>query len=104
MQYLFPAAQMASITFQLLSSPSALTPLFSLTCISSGGPVAAVTWQRDNIPLPNTGPLVLDDGVTATYHNDLKVTGRHPGRYTCEIRDDDDSLLHSAMDYGVPGM
>ena len=103
---LFPAAQIANITFQLLSPPSALIPVFSLTCISSGGPVAAVTWHKDNVTLPIaiTGPLVLDDGVTATYHNDLKVTGRLPGTYTCQIKDDGDSVLDTLMDYDVPGM
>ena len=68
-----------------------------------GGPVAAVTWQRDDTPLKNNGPLVIDDGETAMYHNDLEVTGRLPGSYTCQIRDGDDSVLYT-MDYDVLGM
>ena len=65
-----------------------------------------MTWHKDNITLPIaiTGPLVLDDGVTATYHNDLKVTGRLPGTYTCQIKDDGDSVLDTLMDYDVLGM
>ena len=65
-----------------------------------------MTWHKDNITLPIaiTGPLVLDDGETATYHNDLKVTGRLPGTYTCQIKDDGDSVLGTLMDYDVPGM
>ena len=59
----------------------------------------ALTWQRDNTPLPNTGPLVLEDGETATYYNDLVMIGRHPRtQYTCIITDEHDSVLN-AMDY-----
>ena len=62
-----------------------------------------MTWQRDDTPLKNTGPLVIDDGETAMYHNDLEVPGRLPGSYTCQIRDGDDSVLYT-MDYDVLGM
>ena len=57
----------------------------------------AFTWLRDNFLLPNTGPMVLEDEI-ATYYNDLVVIGRHPGTYTCLIKDGNGSVLH-AKDY-----
>lgn len=52
--------------------------------------------------LTNTGPLVLDDGETASYHNDLRVVGRLPGNYTCQIKDNHGAIIDN-MDYIVQG-
>lgn len=100
---LYVVAQISTITFHRLSPPFAETPVFTLRCTSTGGPVASLTWSRDDIPLTNTGPLVLDDRKTSTYHNVLEVTGRVPGFYSCQIRDNSGSIIH-AMNYNVKGM
>ena len=78
------------ITFQLNTDPATDPPVFTLTCISTGGPATTVTWKRDGTMLSddNTYSItsqVLTDTVTATYTHTLTVTGRLVGEYQCSV-------------------
>ena len=63
-----------------LDGPS---PQFTLTCISTGGPAATVTWTRDSVTVTEGIESVLNDPVTAQYTHTL--TGRLGGLYTCTV-------------------
>ena len=65
------------------SDLSANTPQFTLTCISTGGPVTTVTWTRDSVTVTEGTKTVLDDPVTAQYTHTLTVTTG--GVYTCTV-------------------
>lgn len=76
------------VTFQLNTDP--VTPVFTLTCTSSGGPVTTVSWRRDGIILSddNTYSItsrVLTDAKIATFNHTLTVTGRLLGQYQCSV-------------------
>ena len=58
---------------------------FVLTCISTGGPVTAVTWTRDTDTITEGNWTTLNDPVTAQYTHILSVTGRLEGIYTCAV-------------------
>ena len=62
-----------------------VSPQFTLTCISTGGPATTVTWTRDSTTVTEGTETVLDDPVTAQYTHTLTVTGRLPGLYTCTV-------------------
>ena len=62
-----------------------VSPQFTLTCISTGGPATTVTWTRDSTTVTEGTETVLDDPVTAQYTHTLTVTGRLSGRYTCTV-------------------
>ena len=76
-----------NIQFQLTSEVDAATPVFTLTCTSTGGPATIVSWQRDGVVVPG-GMTELTDPVTATYTSTLTVTGRKTGSYCCVVRND----------------
>ena len=77
------------IQFHLQTTPTADPPVFTLTCVSTGGPATTVTWTRDGAILSNDANHVFTKTVThqltATYSNVLTVTGREPGSYTCSV-------------------
>ena len=62
-----------------------LNPLniFTLTCISTGGPATTVTWTRDSTTVTEGTETVLNHPVTAKYTNTL--TGGITGLYICRI-------------------
>ena len=72
------------IQFQLTSEVDAATPVFTLTCTSTGGPATIVSWQRDGVVVSG-GITELTDPVTATYTSTLTVTGRETGSYSCTV-------------------
>ena len=79
-----------SVQFQLTSELNATTPTFTLTCTSTGGPAATVSWRRDGTMLSDDSTYsitsqVLTDAVAATYTHTLTVTGRLVGRYQCSV-------------------
>lgn len=82
----------ATVNFNLLSDVS-----FSLTCISTGGPVDSIIWTRDGLLLDNTGPLVLTNVSTVSYTNVLLVNNRALGIYTCQTRGSGGQLLNSTL-------
>ena len=65
-----------------LNGPS---PQFTLTCISTGGPVTTVTWTRDSVTVTEGTESVLNDPVTAQYTHTLTATGRLGGFYACTV-------------------
>ena len=77
------------ILFHLTSDLHSPTPTFTLTCVSSGGPVTYVNWTRDGIPVPQNryhlASHTLVNAQVATYHSTLSITGRLPGLYRCEV-------------------
>ena len=61
--------------------------VYTLTCISTGGPATTAIWTRDNIMTITEGTeTVLDDPVTAQYTHTLNVTTE--GVYTCTVGND----------------
>ena len=69
--------------------PTADPPVFTLTCVSTGGPATTVAWIRDGATVSTDANHVftktVTDQLTATYNNTLTVTGREPGSYTCSV-------------------
>ena len=61
--------------------------MFTLTCISTGGPATTVTWTRDSVTITEGTETVYvtDDGSYATI---LTVGGRLEGLYTCTVAND----------------
>ena len=77
------------LQFSLQTTPLASPPVFTLTCVSIGGPATTVTWTRDGAIVSNDINHVFTKTVTnqltSTYYNTLTVTGREPGNYTCSV-------------------
>ena len=73
-----------TIQFQLTSEVDAATPVFTLTCTSTGGPATTVSWKRDGVVVSG-GTTEVTDPVTATYTSTLTVTGRKTGNYSCVV-------------------
>jgi len=72
------------IKFQLDSETNANTPVFTLTCTSTGGPATTVSWTRGNSTLSATSQIVTNS-VTGTYKNTLRVAMREVGTYVCNV-------------------
>ena len=72
------------LQFSLTADP----PVFTLTCVSTGGP-PTVTWTRDGNNVPYDATHVLTQTVTnqlnVTYSNVLTVTGSESGIYMCSV-------------------
>ena len=74
-----------------LSLTSALTadpPVFTLTCVSTGGPATTVTWTRDGAAATGGTFQTVMNLTAITYHSILTVTGRLPGNYQCSVTND----------------
>ena len=74
-----------SLQFSLQTTPTADPPVFTLTCVSTGGPATTVNWTRDGGPVAGITSQTVINLITATYHNTLTVTGREPGNYMCSV-------------------
>ena len=78
-----------SVTSPLQFSLTADPSVFTLTCVSTGGPATTVTWTRDGAAVSYDATHVLTQIVTdqfnLVYSNVLTVTGREPGSYTCSV-------------------
>ena len=71
------------IQFQLLSADP---PVFQLTCTSSTAPATTVQWSKDGSPVSGgSSSQIVTDTVEATYINELTVTGKQNGTYTCTV-------------------
>ena len=77
-----------SLQFSLNSALSADPPVFTLTCVSTGGPATTVTWIRDGVAATGVTSQTVVDQLAITYNNTLIVTGREPGNYQCSISND----------------
>ena len=80
------------LQFTLQTTASADPPVFTLTCVSTGGPATIVTWTRDgnNVPYDATHELTqtVTDQFNIVYSNVLTVTGSESGIYTCSVTND----------------
>ena len=83
------APEIESLTYKPLTTTEAPTPVFTLTCTSTGGPASTVTWTKDCTPVPNDINHLqsknLLDGDTGTYASVLTVTGPDYGEYKCIV-------------------
>ena len=60
--------------------------MFQLTCTSSTAPATTVQWSKDGSPVSGgSSSQIVTDTVNATYMNELTVTGRQSGTYTCNV-------------------
>jgi len=74
------------IHFQLDTELNSDSPVFTLTCTSTGGPATTVSWTRGNDTLSDVYDTSrVTDTVTATYVHTLRVTGRQEGSYSCSV-------------------
>ena len=87
----------ADIAFTLDSDHNQGEVRFTLTCISTGGPVTSVTWTRDSITITEGTETVLDDPVTAQYTHTLSVTRRLGGLYTCTVANNKPSIATTSI-------
>ena len=61
-------------------------PQFTVTCITTGGPVGCVVWRRDSTYITNPNATsTLVDPLNSRYIHVLTVTGSLPGVYRCKI-------------------
>ena len=73
------------LQFSLQTTLTADPPVFTLTCVSTGGPATTVTWTRDGAAATGVASQNVTSTLAATYVNTLTVTGRLPGNYTCSV-------------------
>ena len=73
------------VKFSLDSDLNEISPQFTLTCISTGGPATTVTWTRDSVTVTEGTETVLDNRETSQYTHTLTMTGRLGGDYTCTV-------------------
>ena len=67
--------------------------MFTLTCISTGGPATTVTWTRDSVTVTGTQRSHVQNTVTAQYTHTLTThynhtlieTRRLEGPYKCSV-------------------
>ena len=96
-----------AITFSQSEVFDPLSPQFTLTCVSTGGPATTVTWTRDGATVSYNAAHVLTQTVTdlvnVNYSNVLTVTGREPGTYQCSVTNDRGSNSSQKLDVkGIP--
>jgi len=90
--------QQQDIEFQLLPESSSEPPVFTLTCVTTGGPPTAVNWTRDGTAIDYQSnssfrfSRTVTDLVTATYNNTLTVTGNFPGLYSISAQNQNTAL------------
>ena len=61
--------------------------MFTLTCISTGGPATTVTWTRDNVTITE-GTVTYYETDSIEYNHILTVTERLEELYTCTVAND----------------
>ena len=91
------------MTFTVNSDLNGISPQFTLTCISTGGPATNVTWTRDSVTVTEGTETVLDNRVTSQYTHTLTVTGRLEGLYTCTVANNRPSNNESSAQFAVQG-
>ena len=91
----------SGIEFRADSDLNGVSPQFTLTCISTGGPVTNVTWTRNNSVTEGV-ESALTNRVTAQYTHTLTVTERQGGIYTCSVYNNKPS--NATAEYLVKGM
>ena len=93
------------MTFSVDSDLNGVSPQFTLTCISTGGPATTVTWTRDSVTVTEGNETVLDNRTTSKYTHTLTVTGRSGmgGLYTCTVANDSPLSSSASATYAVQG-
>ena len=92
----------SDMIFSVDSNLNGVSPQFTLTCISTGGPATTVTWTRDSVTVTEGTKTVLDNRETSQYTHTLTVTGRLGGLYTCTVANNRPS--EDSADLTVQGM
>ena len=74
-------------------------PIFSLHCITTGGPLSETYWEKDGVRIMSNSTFrisfIIEDYVNATYNHTLTVSGNHPGHYAFIAKNPFDSALLS---------
>ena len=84
------------LTLMSFTANGTSSGVYTLTCISTGGPATTVTWTRDNImTITEESETVLDDPVTAQYTHTLNVTTE--GEYTCTVANNKPSTVSDTI-------
>lgn len=81
----------------LLTAADVNPPQFILTCLSEGGPVNSVSWQRNSAMVEEDEDHVTSQILVVTteetqYENRLTVTGRETGQYQCTVSNNRDDF------------
>ena len=74
-----------SLQFSLQTMPTTNPPVFTLTCISIGGPATTVNWTQDGAAIIGVTSQIVVYLDPVVYNNTLTMTGREPGNYTCSV-------------------
>ena len=75
-----------TVLFTAISDLYGKRPTFTLTCVSTGGPVTCVTWKKDEKIISNANSSsILNNTMTGRYIHTLTVTGRLAGMYECKV-------------------
>ena len=90
-----------NLQFSLTSALTADPPVFTLTCVSTGGPATTVTWTRDGAAATGDTSQTVTGMLTATYVNTLTVTGRLPGNYQCSVTNDKSTAVRALRVQGL---
>ena len=86
-----------TLHFTLTTDLNATTPMFTLTCNSTGGPVTTFSWRKDGALVTNNNsyniaPQRITDAESGTYTHILTVMGRSPGQYECSVTNNRPSM------------
>ena len=74
------------IQFELKTATNADPPVFQLTCTSFSAPVTTVQWSKDGSPVSGgSSSQIVINRMHAAYINELTVTGRQSGMYSCTL-------------------
>ena len=76
------------LQFNLQTMPTTGPVVFTLTCISTGGPAVTVSWTRDGAAAIGVTSQTVVDELASTSHNTLTVTGNMLGNYQCSVTND----------------
>ena len=72
--------------------------MFTITCISAGGPASCVIWRRyDDIIINPITTSVLTNSAAGRYIHTLTVTERTEGPYYCVISDNRQTTVEAAV-------
>ena len=74
-----------SLQFSLQTTPTTNPLVFTLTCISTGGPASTISWTQNGVAIIGVTSQIVVDLDPIIYNNTLTVTGRWPGNYTCSV-------------------
>ena len=77
---------LVSIDFTLHTDINAITPEFTITCLTSGGPATNVEWKLNGANVGGSKTQhIWDSSSNAVYENKLLMRGRKNGTYSCDI-------------------